>query len=65
MKTTIQLFLTLLVVLCLSAAGPKAEAVIPPPDAGYPGFDTAEGTKALFSLTAGLCEHGSWLVFAL
>jgi Chaperone of endosialidase len=53
MKTTIRSFLTLLVVLCLSAAGPKAEAVIPPPDGGYPGFNTAEGTKALFSLTAG------------
>ena len=53
MKTTIRSFLTLLVVLCLSAAGPKAEAVIPPPDGGYPGFNTAEGTKALFSLTTG------------
>jgi len=53
MKTTIRSFLTLLVVLCLSAAEPKAEAVIPPPDGGYPGFNTAEGTKALFSLTAG------------
>jgi hypothetical protein len=29
------------------------EAVVPPPDGGYPGFTTAEGTKALFSLTNG------------
>jgi trimeric autotransporter adhesin len=53
MKTTIRSLLTLLVVLCLSAAGPKAEAVIPPPDGGYPGFNTAEGAKALFNLTTG------------
>jgi hypothetical protein len=53
MKTTIRSFLTLLVVLCLSPAGPKADAVVPPPDGGYPGFNTAEGTKALFSLTTG------------
>ena len=32
---------------------PKAQAVVPPPDGGYPGFTTAEGTKALFSLTTG------------
>jgi uncharacterized coiled-coil protein SlyX len=32
---------------------PKALAVVPPPDGGYPNFTTAEGTKALFSLTTG------------
>src|SRR5882672_462495 len=53
MKTIIRSFLTSLVVLCLSAAGPKAEAVIPPPDGGYPGFNTAEGQKALFNLSTG------------
>jgi hypothetical protein len=31
----------------------RAEAVVPPPDGGYPGFATAEGTKALQSLTTG------------
>jgi hypothetical protein len=31
----------------------NAQAVIPPPDGGYPNFNTAEGTKALFSLTTG------------
>jgi hypothetical protein len=25
----------------------QAEAVVPPPDGGYPGFTTAEGTNAL------------------
>jgi hypothetical protein len=32
---------------------PKARAVVPPPDGGYPGFNTAEGTSALLSLTTG------------
>jgi Chaperone of endosialidase len=50
MKTTIRLFLAL---LCLSIAEPKAQAVIPPPDGGYPGGNTAEGQNALQSLTIG------------
>src|SRR6476469_473510 len=33
---------------------PNAQAVVPPPDGGYPGFNTAEGQKALFSLTSGI-----------
>jgi trimeric autotransporter adhesin len=32
----------------------KASAVSPPPDGGYPGENTAEGTNALFSLTSGI-----------
>ena len=32
---------------------PRAQAVVPPPDGGYPNFNTAEGQKALFSLTTG------------
>jgi hypothetical protein len=32
---------------------PRAQAVSPPPDGGYPNFTTAEGTKALQSLTTG------------
>src|SRR5215813_12569322 len=31
----------------------SAQAVDPPPDGGYPGNNTAEGTDALFSLTGG------------
>ncbi len=53
MKTTIRLIITILPLLCLSAAGPKVQAVLPPPDGGYPNFNTAEGQNALFSLTAG------------
>jgi Chaperone of endosialidase len=40
-------------VLVGSAILPKAEAVLPPPDGGYPGGNTAEGQNALFSLTTG------------
>src|SRR5580765_4568944 len=32
---------------------PIAEAVVPPPDGGYPGGNTAEGQAALLSLTTG------------
>jgi hypothetical protein len=50
MKTGIQSFLAL---LCLSIAGPKANAVSPPPEGGYPNGNTAAGQNALFSLTTG------------
>jgi hypothetical protein len=50
MKTTIRLFLTL---LCLSVIGPKAHAVSPAPDGGYPNGNTAEGQAALLSLSGG------------
>jgi Chaperone of endosialidase len=35
---------------------PKAQAVMPPPDGGYPGFNTAEGQNALFSRTTGVAN---------
>jgi hypothetical protein len=35
------------------AFSPMAQAVTPAPDGGYPGGNTAEGQKALFSLTGG------------
>jgi hypothetical protein len=53
MKTIIRLFLAVLAFLCLLAGKPKAHAVSPPPDGGYPGANTAEGQNALFSLTTG------------
>ena len=53
MKTRVHLFIASVAILGLSAAGPKARAVVPPPDGGYPGFNTAEGQNALFSLTTG------------
>jgi hypothetical protein len=33
---------------------PRAQAVSPPPDGGYPNKNTAEGDQALFSLTTGI-----------
>jgi hypothetical protein len=37
---------------------PPAQAVVPPPDGGYPGFNTAEGTNALKNLTTGSGNTG-------
>ena len=37
---------------------PNAQAVDPPPDGGYPGGNTAEGTDALFTLTTGVSNTG-------
>ena len=45
------LFISL--VFACFALSPIAQAVSPAPDGGYPGFTTAEGTKALQSLTTG------------
>jgi len=45
-------FLGVFVLVCLTLS-PRAQAVVPPPDGGYPGFNTAEGQNALFSLTTG------------
>ena len=63
MKSTSQLIKTstallsfrggfILVILTVASAMllPEAHAVNPPPDGGYPGFNTAEGQNALFSL---------------
>ena len=56
MNTIIRLFFSPLVFLSLSLAAPKAPAVVPPPDGGYPNFNTAEGQNALFSLTTGVAN---------
>ena len=49
--------LTTLTLLCFGLL-PKAQAVAPPPDGGYPNFTTAEGQNALFSLTTGAANTG-------
>jgi hypothetical protein len=49
MKTSIRLFYLFFVLLCLALL-PNAQAVNPPPDGGYPGFNTAEGQNALLNL---------------
>jgi len=40
-------------VLVWFAIAPLVPAVVPAPDGGYPGFNTAEGQNALFNLTTG------------
>jgi hypothetical protein len=57
MNRLIQLKRTTLVsllALACFAFSPSAQAVVPPPDGGYPGQNTAEGEDALFSLTDGV-----------
>jgi hypothetical protein len=46
------LFVIPLLLACLPVV-PGAQAVSPPPDGGYPGGNTAEGTDALFRRTSG------------
>ncbi len=41
-----------ILIVCL-ALSPRAHAVVPAPDGGYPGGNTAEGQNALLSLTTG------------
>jgi len=52
MKTNIRRVLITLAPMCIGLLS-KANAVVPAPDGGYPGFNTAEGQKALFHLSSG------------
>jgi hypothetical protein len=60
MKTQMQnsirslFLLPLVLALVALAPAPNAFGVVPAPDGGYPGGNTAEGTNALFSLTTGV-----------
>src|SRR6266540_3745242 len=47
------LLIPLALVLACFALSQRAQGVVPAPDGGYPGNNTAEGQNALFSLTAG------------
>jgi trimeric autotransporter adhesin len=53
MKTHIRSILITLAFLWPAVIKPNAGAVVPPPDGGYPGANTAEGQNALLSLTTG------------
>jgi Chaperone of endosialidase len=57
MKTIVRSLVTIPVLLCFGLL-PTAQAVVPPPDGGYPNFTTAEGQNALFSLTTGAANTG-------
>jgi hypothetical protein len=52
-KITILPLLITLTLVCFGLS-PATRAVLPPPDGGYPGGNTAEGEDALFSLTTGI-----------
>jgi hypothetical protein len=52
-QTTKIIVTTILLGLVCFGLLPKAEAVVPAPDGGYPGFNTAEGQNALLRLTTG------------
>jgi hypothetical protein len=54
MKISIRLLATVTLTVIGFAFSPKAQAVSPPPDGGYPGGNTAEGQDALLSLTTGI-----------
>ncbi|MGC2627647.1 MAG: hypothetical protein WA269_12490, partial [Candidatus Udaeobacter sp.] len=53
MKTRIPPVLIAFSLACF-ALSPRAQAVVPPPDGGYPGGNTAEGQDALLHLTTGV-----------
>jgi uncharacterized coiled-coil protein SlyX len=46
-------FLLIPLILVCFAFAPQTRALVPPPDGGYPGFNTAEGDKALNFATTG------------
>ena len=52
METRISAVLITFALVCFALVR-NTQAVNPPPDGGYPGENTAEGTHALFSLTTG------------
>src|SRR5213083_1521630 len=52
------IFVPLALALAFITLPQKARAVTPPPDGGYAGNNTAEGTSALFSLTSGIDNTG-------
>jgi hypothetical protein len=56
MKTTAQSLTVIPFVITTFAFLSIAEAVVPPPDGGYAGANTAEGTDALLSLTSGIAN---------
>jgi hypothetical protein len=53
LKTTAPPLLITITLLCFALL-PRAQAVTPAPDGGYPGNNTAEGQRALFSVTTGI-----------
>jgi hypothetical protein len=60
--TPIHVTLVALLIVGFTALLPKSQAVVPAPDGGYPGGNTAEGQNALFRLdTGGFNTAVGWL----
>jgi uncharacterized coiled-coil protein SlyX len=57
MKTSIPPILITFALVCFALL-PRAQAVSPAPDGGYPGGNTAEGTDALLNLSSGIWNSG-------
>ena len=57
LKQTTAVFLVALGLACFGLS-PAMQALSPAPDGGYPNFTTAEGDKALFTLTTGAGNTG-------
>ena len=55
LRTAILPFLIAFMLSCFGLT-PKVLAVVPAPDGGYPGGNTAEGDNALFTLTTGASD---------
>jgi hypothetical protein len=58
MKNQIVIIVTTLMALASFAVCTATQAVVPPPDGGYPNFTTAEGTNALKNLASGAGNTG-------
>ena len=58
LRKTTPVFVVLFALACFTLP-PTSEAVVPPPDGGYPGFNTAEGQNALMNLTTGVANTGN------
>jgi trimeric autotransporter adhesin len=56
MKNRNHIVATILAGIACFALLPMAQAVVPAPDGGYPGLNTAEGTNALKNLTTGSAD---------
>ncbi len=54
MKNQYGMLMTIVLLLGCVELSPIAQAVSPPPDGGYGGQNTAEGTDALFHLITGV-----------
>ena len=66
-RSSLRLALLLIpLVFACFALSPMAQAVIPAPDGGYPGGNTAEGDNAFSAfLQPRRIQHSDWLAFAL